>query len=106
MKWLEILGTTQTNWKNQTVEFDLGCKRVKLLGEPILGRSLVSLKVLEWEIRCEKEGILVELSNTELGESQMPTILNFLIKVLTRFRELFNESSAYLLRDFWSIKLF
>lgn len=106
MKWLETLGTTQRNWKNQTIEFDLGGKRLKLLGGPTLGKSLVSLKVLEWEIRHEKEGILVELSNTDMGESQMPTILNFLIKVLTRFRELFNESSTNLLRDFWSIKLY
>lgn len=45
IQWLEKLGTT-TNWKTQTMTFQLGKETVTLKGEPSLGRSGISLKAM------------------------------------------------------------
>lgn len=89
MKWLETLGTTQTNWKNQTMEFEVGERRVKLNGEPSLGRSLVSLKAMERELRREHGGIMVELSNSEVEVSSTKEVPEFLKEILCRFSNIF-----------------
>lgn len=56
VKWLETLGTTQTNWKNQTMDFEVGGESICLKGDPSLGKSLVSLKAMSRELKREKGG--------------------------------------------------
>lgn len=39
MKWLETLGTTQTNWKEQTMKFEVAGEQVCLKGDRSLGKN-------------------------------------------------------------------
>lgn len=93
IKWLETLGTIETNWKRKTMEFEIGGKWVKLQGDPTLGTSLVSLKSLERELRRERQGVLVEFSNTEV-EGGTRSIPEFLQQVLGRFQDIFREPTG------------
>lgn len=68
VKWLETLGTTQTNWKNQTMDFEVGGESICLKGDLSLGKSLVSLKAMSRELKREKGRVLIELNQSELGE--------------------------------------
>ncbi|KAL4558953.1 hypothetical protein LXL04_031079 [Taraxacum kok-saghyz] len=91
MKWLETLGTTQTNWKDQTMIFEVGSKQVKLKGDPSLRRSMITVKAMERELRREKQGILVELSSTETEEKPHMGAPTFLQPLLDRYHDIFNE---------------
>lgn len=53
IQWLEKLGTTTTNWKTQTLRFQLGTEVVTLKGDPSLGRSGISLKAMLRNLRKE-----------------------------------------------------
>lgn len=44
IQWLEKLGTMTTNWKTQTIKFQIGSDTVTLKGDPSLGRTEISLK--------------------------------------------------------------
>lgn len=70
VKWLETLGTTQTNWKTQTMAFEVGGESVCLKGDPSLGKSLITLKAMSRELKKEKGGVLIELSNSELEKHE------------------------------------
>lgn len=91
MKWLETLGTTQTNWKNQTMDFEVDGRQVRLVGDRSLGKSLVTLRAMERELKRQGNGVLIELSQTEVKEEQIKTIPVFLKETLGRFRSLFKE---------------
>lgn len=93
MKWLETLGTTQTNWKEQTIEFEVGNQRVKLKGEAALGKSLVTLKTMEKELRREKAGMMVEFSNTET--EMLNEVPQFLTQILHKFEGIFRDLMSF-----------
>ncbi|GKD36084.1 putative mitochondrial protein, partial [Tanacetum coccineum] len=58
-KWLQTLGETSNNWKELTMTFDHGEKRITIKGDRGLCRSLVSIKSLLRVFHQEKEGFLV-----------------------------------------------
>lgn len=62
IQWLEKLGTMATNWKTQTLRFQLGSEVVTLKGDPSLGRSGISLKAMLRNLRKEGGGYLVEFN--------------------------------------------
>lgn len=62
---METLGTTQTNWKEQKIEFDFGKSKVKLKGEVALGKSIVTLRTMERDLKREKAELLIEFGNTQ-----------------------------------------
>lgn len=68
VQWLEKLGTVITNWKLQTMKFQVNGKTVTLKGDPSLTRSKISLKAMIKTIRKEGGGILVELNRVEAVE--------------------------------------
>ncbi|XP_023757803.1 uncharacterized protein LOC111906273 [Lactuca sativa] len=89
MKWLEMLGTTQTNWKEQTIEFEVGGQMVRLKGEAALGKSRVTLRTLERELKREGAGMVVEFCNTETEmHSEVPLLLT---QILHKFKCIFQE---------------
>ena len=62
IQWLETLGMTYTNWKQQVMKFQMGNKMVTLLRDPFLGKTMVSLKTMMKTLRHEGKGLLVELN--------------------------------------------
>lgn len=94
VQWLEKLGTVITNWKLETMKFQVNGKTVTLKGDPSLTRSKISLKAMIKTIRKEGGGILVELNRVEAVEGverfkpggKIPKILD---PVLTRYRGIF-----------------
>lgn len=60
IQWLEKLGIMSTNWKTQTLKFQVGGKTVTLKGDPSLGRSKISLKAMIRTLKKQKQGVLVE----------------------------------------------
>lgn len=60
IQWLEKLGTVMTNWKTQTLKFQVGSETVVIQGNPALGRSFISLKAMIRTLRMEGGGYLIE----------------------------------------------
>ncbi|XP_063950102.1 uncharacterized protein LOC135152878, partial [Daucus carota subsp. sativus] len=94
IQWLEKLGTMTTNWKTQTIRFQLGGDSVTLRGDPSLGRSGISLKAMIHNLRKEKQGYLVEfnfLATGEImGESQEVVCPSFLQATLVQYKRIFD----------------
>lgn len=65
IQWLEKLGTMSTNWKTQTIKFQLRGEQVVLKGDPSLGRTLISLKAMLKTLKGEGDGFVVELNVME-----------------------------------------
>lgn len=65
VQWLEKLGTVVTNWKTQTMKFQIDGTTVTLKGDPSLARSEISLKAMIKMIKKEKGGILVEVNEID-----------------------------------------
>lgn len=93
IQWLEKLGTMMTNWKTQTIKFQLGEDTVTLKGDPLLGRSCISLKAMIRTLKKEKRGFLVELNQiqgiVESAEVQGDAP-EYLTPLLSRFESVFN----------------
>ena len=95
IQWLEKLGTIMTNWKTQTLKFQLGSEHITLKGDPSLGRTKISLKAMIRTLQKEGGGYLVEFNqmssdpheNDELDMGQAPSILH---GVLQEFKHVFN----------------
>ncbi|KAJ9562283.1 hypothetical protein OSB04_007443 [Centaurea solstitialis] len=92
MQWLETLGNTWVNWKEQIMKFTVGGRTVTLRGDPSLGRSLVSLKAMSKLIQQEGQAILIELGSSEAMpeenlESEVPTMVQ---TVLDEYGQIFN----------------
>lgn len=94
MKWLETLGTTHTNWKEQTMEFEVGGQRIKLTGDRSLGRSLISLRAMSKELSKNSGGLLIEMSNIVVEEKNVKEVPTFLAQVLEEFRDVFQEPTG------------
>ncbi|KAJ9544173.1 hypothetical protein OSB04_023880 [Centaurea solstitialis] len=92
MQWLETLGTTWVNWKEQIMKFTVAGRTVTLKGNPALGRSLVSLKAMSKILQQEGQMILVELGSCLLSkeESQEPQTPPEIQSVLSEFEHVFN----------------
>lgn len=84
MKWLEMLGGMQVNWKTLTMRFKMGGVAVTLQGDPSLCNSLVSLKAMMKAIREEGLGVLLELVSFEVAAvgslNPVPTPLEGLLR--------------------------
>jgi len=85
IQWLETLGNTCVNWKEQVMKFTVVDRTVTLREDPSLGRSLVSLKSMSRIIHQEGQAILVELGSSEaLGEEEsereMPTAVQSVVE--------------------------
>ncbi|KAL4575031.1 hypothetical protein LXL04_021871 [Taraxacum kok-saghyz] len=92
IKWLETLGMTNTNRKEQTMEFMLGEKRVRLQGDKSLGVSLISLKAMTRALNKGGEGLLVELSSTEVEDK--PEVPPFLVELIDKFEGIVREPTG------------
>ena len=88
MKWLQTLGETSNNWKELTMSFDHGNKRITIKGDRGLCRSLVSVKSLLRVLQQEKEGLLVEMRNLEQQKPQQTT--SVIHDLLTEFEDVFS----------------
>ena len=99
IQWLEKLGTIMTNWKTQTLKFQLGSEHITLKGDPSLGRTKISLKAMIRALQKEGGGYLVEFNqlssdqqkNDELDMGQIPSVLRM---VLQEFKHVFNMPSG------------
>ncbi|XP_042758298.1 uncharacterized protein LOC122198198 [Lactuca sativa] len=91
MQWLETLGMTKTNWKEQTMEFDIGGRKARIEGDKSLGKSLISLKAMTKTLGKEGNGVLVELSNVEEEPKVTNPIPSFLQQVVQEFECLFRD---------------
>ncbi|KAJ9540003.1 hypothetical protein OSB04_026509 [Centaurea solstitialis] len=92
MQWLETLGTTWVNWKEQIMKFTSAGRTVTLRGNPALGKSLVSLKAMSKIIQQQGQAILIELGSCLLSpkeepDSQVPTTVQ---AVIGEFEQIFN----------------
>ena len=91
MKWLELLGGMQVNWKNLTMRFQVGGILVILKGNPNLSTSLVSLKTLWKAIRQQGEEFFIELGCIGVLESKIEIEIPSPIQaMLAQFHKVFN----------------
>ncbi|XP_010501828.1 PREDICTED: uncharacterized protein LOC104779138 [Camelina sativa] len=76
MQWLETLGHTKVNWKEQRLGFWAGTEWVTLRGDHSLQNSEVSLKSLWKALQQDGEGILVDCHNLQAvkGETKEDTL--------------------------------
>lgn len=94
IQWLEKLGTMSTNWKTQTLKFQMGGNTFTLKGDVGLSRTKVSLKAMIRTLQKEKQGLLVECNLLEsaleehdsMGEVEVP---DFLQGVLEQYKQVF-----------------
>lgn len=86
VKWLATLGTTQNDWGKKIMEFNVGDKRVRLQGDPTLGRTVISLKSIEKEVTREGGGLIIELSNQEAGNEAAPEAPAFIHRGTSKIR--------------------
>ena len=72
---------------------------MSLKGDPNLGKTLISLKVMLWTIKHEKQGVYVEMSHLESNSTERPWQENIedqpreLTELLSRFQQLFWTTS-------------
>ncbi|KAJ9555024.1 hypothetical protein OSB04_009638 [Centaurea solstitialis] len=92
MQWLETLGTTWVNWKEQVMKFTTAGRTVTLKGNPALGKSLVSLKAMSKIIQQQGQAILVELGSCLLSteEERNPPAPLVIQAVIEEFDQIFN----------------
>ncbi|XP_056699529.1 uncharacterized protein [Spinacia oleracea] len=90
IQWLEKLGSVVTNWKTQTMRYQLGGSTVTLQGDPSLAKSKISLKAMLKVIRKEGGGILLEFNQLEDSVKEGPAMPMFLRRVIEQFSEVFD----------------
>ena len=90
IQWLETLGMTHTNWKQQMMKFQMGNKTVTLRGDPSLGKTMVSLKTMMKTLRHEGKGLLVELNKVRVEQKTVKDIPPLLQEVLGKFIVVFH----------------
>lgn len=91
LQWLEKLGETTTNWRQQVMRFDLGNQLVELRGDPSLGVTQISLKAMERILRKEKQGVWVEFNEIQTENKPSPIPPGCLQSLLNKFKSLFLE---------------
>lgn len=95
VQWLETLGTVESNWKTQTMGFEIEGVKFTLKGDPSLARSRISLKAMIRTLCKEGGGLWLELNQIEHYQektphsSALPEIPVFLQRVLTQFQSVF-----------------
>lgn len=92
IQWLEKLGTMTTNWKTQTLRFQLGEETVTLKEDPSLGRSDISLKAMIRQLRKAGQGYLVELNGLETPnqeEESRAKCPEFLVSLMEEYQQVF-----------------
>lgn len=95
VQWLEKLGIVQTNWKTQVMKFQAGDHFVTLIGDPSLGRSLVSSKTMIKTIKWEGAEVLIELNRMEATHEKQPTVPHFLQQTVRKFDAVFDLPAGY-----------
>nr|XP_043616078.1 uncharacterized protein LOC122587997 [Erigeron canadensis] len=90
MKWLETLGEMTVNWKELTMEFYEGDRRVFLKGDPSLCRTLVSLKSIIRSLQHVKNGYFVELKQMEEENLTMQYPMDVIQSLLADFDDIFH----------------
>lgn len=91
MQWLETLGVTKTNLKEQTAEFELEGRTTRIEGDKSLGKSLISLKAITRTPGKENNKFLIELSNKECEMENTQQVPLFLWDLIEKFKCLFQE---------------
>lgn len=94
MQWLETLGVTKTNWKEQTMEFEVNGRIARIEGDKSLGKSLISLKAMATTLSKDPYGYLIELSNTEYQVIPPDPVPLFLQDILSQFECIFQEPTG------------
>lgn len=91
VQWLETLGTVITNWKTQTMIFDVEGQPVKLVGDPTLVRAQISLKAMLRTLKKEGNGYLLECNQIERKGKNSPTtaVPGFVREVIQQHRSVF-----------------
>lgn len=93
IQWLETLGPVTTNWKSQIMQFEVGNKMVRLVGDPSLIRSQISLKAMIRCLRKDGQGFWLEcnqLGTTELGKIAQK-IPRDLLPTIQKYKGVFDE---------------
>ena len=90
IQWLEKLGTISTNWKTQTLKFQLDGTTITLKGDPYLGRTGISLKAMVKTLQKEGQGYLLELSQLEGERESEPTIPKEFLSLIQEFKHVFH----------------
>ncbi|PKU83992.1 hypothetical protein MA16_Dca006467 [Dendrobium catenatum] len=65
MKWLQTLRDTKVSWGPLMMKLMVDGRKVKIRGDAGLYISMVSLKIMVWNIQEVGEGYLVELHRLE-----------------------------------------
>lgn len=95
LKWLEMLGTTTTNWKLQKLSFKMGKETVTLTGDTSLGRTEITLKAMLRTLRREGQGYLVEFNhigainqeeNKQISDQEIP---KGLFPIVQQYQQIF-----------------
>lgn len=94
MQWLETLGVTKTNWKEQKMEFEVNGRIARIEGDKSLGKSLISLKAMARTLSKDPYGYLIELSNTEYQVIPPDPVPLFLQDILSQFECIFQEPTG------------
>lgn len=89
MAWLETLGETMIDWKNQVMLFKNKGKTVTLCGDPTLSKTLVSLKAMLKTIQKEGHGYLVEFGSLQKQTESEKDMDSRLCEVLEQFQSVF-----------------
>lgn len=73
------------------MEFELDGRKVKLQGDSALGRTLVSLRSMERELKREKQGLVIELGNSEFDSPNTISIPEGIKPIVDRYAGVFRE---------------
>lgn len=89
IQWLEKLGTIASNWKTQTLKFQVGGEMVTLKGDSQLERTCISLKAMVKTLQKEGHGILLEFNQLEGQKEEEHQIPAALRPLTDRFQQVF-----------------
>ncbi|GJU71963.1 putative mitochondrial protein [Tanacetum coccineum] len=84
------LGEMVVNWKELTMAFGEGDKRVSIKCDPALSRSLVSLKSMVRTMHVQNVGFLIELNIMEIGKLLPYPSNDNITDVLEEFDDIFH----------------
>ncbi|XP_019084456.1 PREDICTED: uncharacterized protein K02A2.6-like [Camelina sativa] len=88
LQWLESLGDTRVNWREQRMAFMMGGEGVTLLRDPSLKNSAISFKALWKTVQQDGEGLFVEYAgiqaSTEESEEGAPIYYRALLEEFSR----------------------
>lgn len=90
--WLSSLGDVCANWKNLTMKFELGGRRVSLQGDPSLVKTVVSLKAMLRSLYTTRASYLVEFCSIKcVPEQNGEPIDPRIVSLMKGYNHLFDQ---------------